>query len=38
MKHKHSPAQFFNHFIQPSPPTNAKLESLYGVLRGKLST
>ena len=24
-----------NHFIQPSPPTIAKLKSLHGVLRGK---
>ena len=37
MKYKHFPAPFFNHFIQPCPPTIAKLKSLYGVFRGQLS-
>ena len=37
MKYKHFSATFFNHFIQPNPPTIAKLKSLHGVLRGKLS-
>ena len=32
MKYKHFPAPFFNHFIQPSPPTIAKLKSLHGAL------
>ena len=36
MKYKLFPAPFFNHFIQPSPPPIAKLESLHGVfLRGQ---
>ena len=30
------PAPFFNHFIQPSPPTVAKLKSLHGVLKGQV--
>ena len=37
MKYKHFHTLFFNHFIQPSPPTIAKLKSLHGVLRGQLS-
>ena len=36
MKYKHFPAPFFNHFIQPSPPTIAKLKSLHVVLRRQL--
>ena len=36
MKYKHFPAPFFNHFIQPSPPTIAKLKSLHGALTGQL--
>ena len=36
MKHNHFPSLFFNHFIQPSHPTIAKLKSLHGVLRGQL--
>ena len=36
MKYKHFPALFFNHIIQPSSPTIAKLNSLHGVLRGQL--
>ena len=35
MRYKHFPAPFFNHSIEPSSPTIAKLESLYGVLRGR---
>ena len=37
MKYKHFPAPIFNDFIQPSPSTIAKLKSLHGVLRGRLS-
>ena len=33
MKHKYFHAPFFNHFIQPSPPTISKSKSLHGVLR-----
>ena len=36
MEYKRFPAPFFNHFIQPCPPTIPKLKSLYGVLRGQL--
>ena len=37
MKCKHFPALFFNHIIQPSSPTIAKLNSsLHGLLRGQL--
>ena len=36
MKYKHFPGPFFNHFIQPSPPTIVQLKSLHGVLRGQL--
>ena len=36
MKYKHFPALFFKHFIQPTPPINAKLKSLHGVLKGQL--
>ena len=36
MKYKHFPAPFFNHFIQPGPPTVAKLKFLYGALKGQL--
>ena len=36
MKYEYFPAPLFNHFIQPSPPTIAKLKSLHGVLRGQL--
>ena len=32
MKYKHLPAPFFNHFIQPRPPTVSKLKSLHVVL------
>ena len=38
MKYNYLPAPFFNHSIQPSPPTNAKLKSLHGVLRDQLPT
>ena len=34
MKYKHFLAPFLNHFIQPSPPTIAKLKSLPSTLRG----
>ena len=33
MKDKHFPAPFFNHFIQRSPRTIAKLKSLHGVFK-----
>ena len=36
MKDKHFSAPFFNHFIQPIPPTIAKLKSLHGVLWDQL--
>ena len=36
MKYKHFLVPFFNHFIQCSPPTMAKLKSLHGVLQGQL--
>ena len=36
MKYKRFPAPFFNHFMQPSPLTTAKLKSLHGALRGEL--
>ena len=36
MQLNHFPSLFFNHFIQPSYPTIAKLKSLHGVLRGQL--
>ena len=36
MKYKHFLAPFFKHFIQPSPPTIAKLKSLHGILKGQL--
>ena len=35
MKYKHFLALFFNHFIQPSLPTIAKLKSLHGAWRGR---
>ena len=35
-KYKLLPAPFFNHFIQPSPSTVAKLKSLHGVLKGQV--
>ena len=38
MKYKPFPAPYFNHFIQPSPPLNAKLKSLDGVLRHHLAS
>ena len=36
MKYKHFSAPFFNHFMQPSPPTIAKSKSIHGVMRGQL--
>ena len=36
MKYKHFLAPFFKHFIQPSPPTIAKLKSLDCALRGQI--
>ena len=36
MKYKYFAAPFFNHFIQPSPTTFAKLKSLHGVFSGQL--
>ena len=38
MKYKHFLGLFFNHFIQPSCPTIAKVKSLHGVLRGQGKT
>ena len=35
MKYEHFPVPFFDHFIQPSSPTIAKLKSLHGVLSGQ---
>ena len=36
MKYKRFPAPFFNHFIQLSSPTIAKLKSLHGVMKDQL--
>ena len=37
MKYKRLSVPFPNHFIQLSPPTIAKLQSLHDVLKGQLS-